>query len=288
MIEGAGAEIGLKEIAASFDVLLCDVWGVVHDGIMPHSTAVDALIRFRQGGGVVVLITNAPRPAPSIIAMLDRLGVPRSAWDRLISSGDATRTMIAPYRGRVIHHVGPISEDDALYEGLGIVRGPAEEADVVVVTDLDSDDDTPEVYLPRIGLWLERRLPMICANPDKLVEVGDRLIYCGGALGDLYVQMGGEVRMAGKPFLPIYEQAWALATAAAGRPVDRGRALAIGDSVRTDATGAAAFGIPLLFITGSIHAAELHGKGAADPAAVRALVATSGAQLVGYARHLIW
>lgn len=288
MVEPALALEGLSRISSRYDVVLCDIWGVVHDGLTPHRQAVAALAAYRAGGGVVVLVTNAPRPAPDIIAMLDRLGVPRTAWDRVISSGDTSRTMIAPYRGRVIHHVGPATEDDALYEGLGVIRGPAEHAEVVVVTDLDSDDDTPDVYLPRIAVWRKRGLPMICANPDKVVEVGDRLVYCGGALGDLYAELGGEVRMAGKPFLPIYEQAWALATAAAGRPIARHRALAIGDSVRTDATGAAAFGIDFLFITGSIHAAELRQAKGIAAEAVSALVAPSGAALVGFMPRLAW
>lgn len=280
---------GLSSIASHYDVLLCDVWGVVHDGIAAFPSAVAALTEFRRGGGVVVLITNAPRPSAPIIAMLDRLGVARAAWDRVISSGDTTRAMIEPYRGRVIHHIGPATEDDALYEGLGVTRGTADEAEVVVVTDLDHDTDTPETYRPRIMHWLRRGLPMICANPDRVVEIGTNLIYCGGALGDLYASEGGEVRMAGKPFLPIYEQAWALAAEAAGEPPQRRRALAIGDSVRTDATGAGAFGIDLLFITGSIHAAELHPDGgAADPEAVRALVAPSGAHLAGFMPRLAW
>jgi len=289
MAEPARALSGLSEIADRYDVLLCDVWGVVHDGIAAHPAAVAALSAFRAKGGVVVLITNAPRPAGPLIAMLDRLGVARTAWDRLISSGDATRVMIEPYRGKTIHHVGPPTEDDALYEGLEVVRGTAEAAEAIVVTDLDSDADTPDMYRDRIALWLRRKLPMICANPDKVVEVGGSLIYCGGALGDLYAELGGEVHMAGKPFAPIYEQAWGLAETAAGRPLNKSRAMAIGDSVRTDATGAAAFGIDLLFISGSIHAAELHPGGqAADPQAVADLVAPSGAKLAGFMPRLAW
>ena len=289
MAAPARALRGLSEIADRYDVLLCDVWGVVHDGVAAHPTAAAALSAFRAKGGVVVLITNAPRPAPPLVAMLDRLAVPRTAWDRLISSGDATRVMIEPYRGRTIHHVGPPTEDDALYEGLNVVRGAAEDAEVVVVTDLDTDADTPGMYRERIALWLDRKLPMICANPDKVVEVGGSLIYCGGALGDLYAELGGEVIMAGKPFKPIYEQAWALAEAAAGRALDRSRAMAIGDSVRTDATGAAAFGIDLLFVSGSIHAEELHPDGqAADPQAVADLVAPSGARMAGFMPRLAW
>lgn len=279
---------GLSKISDRYDAIFCDVWGVVHNGLAAHPTAVEALLAFRRSGGRVVLITNAPRPSAPIIAMLDLFGVPRVAYDAVVSSGDATRVMIAPYRGRVIHHIGPPIIDDALYEGLGVIRGSAEDAEAVVVTDLDHDEDTPDDYNERMALWLERKLPLICANPDKVVEVGDQLLYCGGALADVYAERGGEVLMAGKPFVPIYDEALRLAEAAAGRPIERSRILAIGDSVRTDATGAAAFGIDLLFITGSIHADELDAFGTPDPEAVVDLVAPSGAMLAGFMPRLAW
>ncbi|MDO8359937.1 MAG: TIGR01459 family HAD-type hydrolase, partial [Devosia sp.] len=220
--------------------------------------------------------------------MLDRLGVHRAAYDAIVSSGDATRTMIGKYRGRAIHHVGPPTEDDALYDGLDVRRTGADEAEVVVVTDLDTDEDTPEMYRERARLWLSRRLPMICANPDRVVEHGDKNIYCGGALGDLYAAMGGMVLMAGKPYQPIYEEAFRLAEQAAGKPLDKSRVLAIGDSVRTDATGAAKFGVDLLFVTGSIHAAELDAFGKPDPQAIADLVAPSRAHMAGFLPRLSW
>jgi HAD superfamily hydrolase (TIGR01459 family) len=220
--------------------------------------------------------------------MLDHLGVPRQAYDAIVSSGDATRAMIARYAGQTIHHVGPPTADDALYEGLGITRGAADEAVAVVVTDLDTDDDTPDMYADRIAHWLKRGLPLICANPDKVVEIGDQMVYCGGALADIYAELGGEVRMAGKPFAPIYEEALRLAETAVGRTLDRRRILAIGDSVRTDAIGAADFCIDLLFITGSIHAGELDAFGSPDPQAVRDLVAPSGARLRAFMPRLAW
>jgi HAD superfamily hydrolase (TIGR01459 family) len=283
-----GSFAGLSEISDRYDAIFCDVWGVVHNGLAAYPTAVEALLAFRRAGGRVVLITNAPRPSAPIVAMLDLFGVPRAAYDAVVSSGDATRVMIAPYRGRVIHHVGPPIIDDALYEGLGVIRGSAEDAEAVVVTDLDHDEDTPDDYNDRMALWLERKLPLICANPDKVVEVGDQLLYCGGALADVYAERGGEVLMAGKPFVPIYDEALRLAEAAAGRSIDRSRILAIGDSVRTDATGAASFGIDLLFVTGSIHADELDAFGTPDPEAVLDLVAPSGATLAGFMPRLAW
>jgi HAD superfamily hydrolase (TIGR01459 family) len=288
MISPLPAISGLADLAGRYDAVLSDVWGVVHNGVAAFPSAVDALTQFRKAGGKVVFITNAPRPSAPLIAMLDRLGVDKPAYDAIVSSGDATRVMIDKYRGKAIHHVGPPTEDDALYEGLDVRRTGADEAEVVVVTDLDTDDDTPEMYRERAKLWLSRKLPMICANPDRVVEHGDKIIYCGGALGDLYAAMGGMVLMAGKPYQPIYEEAFRLAEVAAGRPLDKSRVLAIGDSVRTDATGAAQFGIDLLFVTGSIHAAELDAFGKPDPQAIADLVAPSRAHLAGFLPRLAW
>ena len=278
----------LSNLAPNYDAVLSDVWGVLHNGVAAYPEAVDALRRFRESGKRVVLITNAPRTAPPIVALLDAMRVPRDAYDAVVSSGDVTRAAIAPYRGKVVHHVGPPEIDDSLYEGLGVIRGPAEEADAVVVTDLATDDDTPDMYEERIKLWLSRKLPLICANPDRVVEHAGRIIYCGGALADLYEAHGGRIRMAGKPYRQIYDEALRLADAAAGRPIDRSRILAIGDSVRTDAIGAANAGLDLLFITGSIHAQELDAFGEPDPDAVRDLVAPSGARLKGFMPRLAW
>lgn len=278
----------LSDIAGEYDAILSDVWGVLHNGIEAHPSAVDALLRYREGGGRVVLITNAPRPSPPIMEMLDRLKVPRDAYDAMVSSGDVTRAMIAPYRGQTLHYVGPPEENDGLFEGFDITLGAPEDAKAVIVTDLDDDDQTPDDYTDRITVWLRHRLPMICANPDRVVEHGSQLIYCGGALADLYEARGGRIHMAGKPYRPIYDAALKAAEAAAGRPLDRGRILAIGDSVRTDAIGAANAGLDLLFVTGSIHAEELDAFGSPDPNAIRDLVAPSGARLKAFMPRLAW
>ena len=274
-------------LAPNYSAVLSDVWGVIHNGVAAHPSAVDALRRYREGGGRVGLITNAPRTAAPIERMLDRMGVPRDAYDGLVSSGDVTRAMIAPYRGKIVHHIGPATDDDTLYEGLGVIRGAAEDAQAVVVTDLDTDNDTPEMYRERMQLWLRRGLPLICANPDRVVEHGGRIIYCGGALADLYEAHGGRILMAGKPYRPIYDAALRMAEAAAGHALDRSSILAIGDSVRTDAIGAANAGIDLFFITGSIHAGDF-GGGTPEPEAVAALVAPSGVRMVGFAPRLAW
>jgi HAD superfamily hydrolase (TIGR01459 family) len=278
----------LSALAANYDAILSDVWGVLHNGIAAHRTACEALVNYRRGGGSVVLITNAPRPSPPIVGLLDGLGVPRGAYDEIVSSGDMTRVMLEEYRGRRVHYVGPPDENDSLFDGLDLTIGPADTADVIVVTDLDTDDDTPDMYNDRMSGWLRRNLPLIAANPDRVVEHGDHLIYCGGALADLYEARGGRILMAGKPYRPIYTEALRLAEAAAGRPLDKSRVLAIGDSVRTDAIGAAGFGVDFLFITGSIHAEELDAFGKADPAAIVDLIEPSGATLAGYMPRLAW
>ncbi|MEQ1902134.1 MAG: TIGR01459 family HAD-type hydrolase [Devosia sp.] len=278
----------LAPLAPRYDAILSDVWGVIHNGIAAYAGAVDALTRFRQGGGRVVLITNAPRPAGPIQEMLDQLGVGRSAYDAIVSSGDVTRSLLSSYRGQALHYVGPAFENDGLFEGLDITLGPAETARALIVTDLDDDRDTPDDYNERMNVWLERGLPMICANPDRVVEHGHHIYYCGGALADLYEARGGRIIMAGKPYLPIYDESLKAAEAAAGKGLDRSRILAIGDSVRTDAIGAANADLDFLFITGSIHAGELDAFGSPDPEAIRSLVAPSGARMRGAMARLAW
>ncbi len=153
---------------------------------------------------------------------------------------------------------------------------------------MPDDDDTPRMYEANLQFWLSRNLPMICANPDKFVEHGDKLVYCGGALADIYAAAAARVLMAGKPYRPIYDEGKKLAEAVAGRAIELSRILCIGDSVRTDAAGAAAIGADLLFITGSIHAGELNAFATPSPVAVAALVAPSGANLAGYMPRLAW
>lgn len=280
---------GLRDLAPRYDAILSDVWGVLHNGATAHPSAAEALANYRAHGGRVVLITNAPRPAEPIVELLDGMGITRDAYDAVVSSGGATRAILAEeYRGQTVHYVGPPLENDALFEGLDITLGPAEAASAIVVTDLDDDDETPDMYEDRIRFWLSRRLPMICANPDRVVEEGDRIIYCGGAIADLYEAHGGLVRMIGKPYRPIYTEALHQAEIASGRALDRSRILAIGDSVRTDAIGAAGAGLDLLFITGSIHAAELDAFGAPDPAAIEALLKPSDANVAGFMAKLSW
>src|SRR6266705_3428749 len=254
-------------LAGDYDVVLCDVWGVVHNGVAAAADAGDALARFRERGGTVVLITNAPRPGERVARLtLDRLGVPRAAYDGIVSSGDVSRALIAARAGAPVFHIGP-ERDLGLFDGLDAPLAPLEDADYTVCSGLIDDTvETPQDYQDLIARMRARSLAMICANPDVVVERGDQLVYCAGAIADLYAAAGGEVVFAGKPYRPIYEQALALAEAARGKRAEHHRVLAIGDSVRTDLKGAAAFGIDCLFVTAGIHAEELGGRENPDAA----------------------
>lgn len=245
---------GLGQIAADYDVLLCDVWGVIHNGRESWPQAVDALVRFVEGGGRVVLISNAPRPSSDVVAQLDGLGVPRAAWGAFVTSGDATRAELARRAPGPAWIIGP-DRDLPLYDGLGLERaeGAGDAAFLSVTGPHDDTRETPEDYRQRLIPAAGRDLEMICANPDRTVMRGDTMIYCGGALADLYESLGGRVVMAGKPFGPIYDLALKEAEALLGRPVDRSRVLCVGDGPVTDARGANAQGLDCLFIARGLH-----------------------------------
>ncbi len=277
------------EFGAGYDVVLSDVWGVVHNGMVATPEACDALMRFREQGGTVVLITNAPRPGEVVVrTMLDRLKVPRAAYDGIVSSGDVTRALIAARAGERVFHIGP-ERDLPMFEGLDAPVAPLESAGYVVCSGLTDDTrETPDDYRDVIARMRARGLPMICANPDIVVERGDTLVYCAGAIADRYAEAGGEVIYAGKPYRPIYEQALAIAQSARGETADRARVLAIGDSVRTDLKGAVAFGIDCLFVTAGIHAEELGARDNPDAAALRGIFAEAGVYPKAVMRRLAW
>jgi HAD superfamily hydrolase (TIGR01459 family) len=276
-------------LAGDYDVALCDVWGVVHNGVVAAPEACDALTRFRERGGTVVLITNAPRPGERVArTILDRLGVPSAAYDGIISSGDVTRALIAARAGARIFHIGP-ERDLPLFDGLDSPMAPLERADYVVCSGLlDDTVETPRDYEELVARMHARALPMICANPDVVVERGDKLVYCAGAIADLYAAAGGDVVYAGKPYRPIYEQALRLAEAARGQRVQQHRLLAIGDSVRTDLKGAAAFGIEALFVTAGIHAEELGDRSDPDAATLSGIFAAAGVAPKAVMHRLSW
>lgn len=245
----------LQEIEGRYGVILSDVWGVVHNGVRAFSDASQALAAARARGLAVVLITNAPRPRAEVQAQLDILGVPRDAYDRIVTSGDVTRDLIKVGARRVFH-LGP-ERDLSIYDGLDVDIVEEFEASTVVCTGLFDDDvETPDDYADMLRRLRARNLPFICANPDIVVEKGDRLIWCAGALARDYAQLGGRTEIAGKPHRPIYVAALAAAAEVLGRPVSEKEALAIGDGVLTDVKGAEQNGIDILYVTGGIHARE--------------------------------
>jgi HAD superfamily hydrolase (TIGR01459 family) len=275
----------LADLVNGVDVVLSDIWGVVHNGLESFPGACEALGTFRGRGGTVIMITNAPRPADSVQRQLRKLGVADDTYDAIVSSGDLTRHYVAGHPGRKVFWLGP-ERDSSIHRGLDLTLGPLEHADYIVCTGLfDDETETAEDYRAMMLQARERRLPLICANPDIVVERGDRLVYCAGAIAELYRELGGEVIFYGKPHRPIYDRAMVLATERRGRAVPLDRVLAIGDSVRTDLAGAHGFGIDCLFVTRGIHAEEFAGVDQLDPASVKELFGHPPRALI---RELKW
>ena len=261
----------LAEISARYDVLLCDLWGCVHNGVAPFPAALAALQGFRGQGGRVILITNAPRPARFVAEGLDRMGVPREAWDAIVTSGDAAQdAMFAGAVGRRLWHLGPQKDDGFFteipqeWEGRTHVQlVPFDQAEGIVCTGpFDELNEVPEDYRPRFLEAKTRGLPMLCANPDVVVDMGATRIYCAGALAALYEEMGGRTMYFGKPHPPIYDMA--RRRMAEFGLADDSRVLAVGDGINTDVAGAIGENLDVLFVSGGL-AAEQFGADVENP-----------------------
>lgn len=247
---------GLGAIAGDYKAILSDVWGVVHNGVRAHPDAVAALVRFRKEYGPVVMITNAPRPWRDVQRLLREFSISDAAYDAIITSGDLTSSILRTHEGDNVYFLGP-DRDLPMLEGIRIKRVSPELADLVLCSGLlDDEHETPQDYIGMLSGFLQRGLMMICANPDLVVERGDRLVYCAGSIAQLYETMGGRVIYAGKPHGPIYDRALEEIGALAGGVIAPGDVLAIGDSIRTDLAGAAYAKLPALFIAGGIHSEE--------------------------------
>ena len=198
----------LSALSDRYDIVLCDVWGVIHNGVRSFPEACDALTQWGARVGPVVLISNAPRPSYDVVEQLDSLGVPRAAWSGFVTSGDATRALLAARAPGKVWRIGP-DRDAPLYAGFDLdLTGSCEDADFIGCSGLyDDETEIPEDYRDRLAVAARRGVTFICANPDRVVQRGDKLIFCAGALADLYESLGGEVIMAGKPFAPIYDLA---------------------------------------------------------------------------------
>ena len=270
---------GLGEISDRYEAILCDIWGVVHNGVASFAPASEALVSFRRRGGAVVLITNAPRPFPPVKRQVLKLGVSPEAFDGIVTSGDVTIGLMERQAGDQVLHIGP-ERDLSLFDAAEEANGARprlvslEDAQYALCTGLRHDEtETVDDYESELSAMAARGMPMICANPDIIIHRGDTLIYCAGALARRYEELGGSVVYAGKPYAPIYDLALAVAERARGAPVDRRCALAIGDGMKTDIAGAAKSGLDALFVTGGIHR-SVHGtmpKSPADPLELRRL-----------------
>jgi HAD superfamily hydrolase (TIGR01459 family) len=275
----------LRDLVDHTDVVLSDIWGVLHDGLESFPEACAALHAYRARGGTVILITNSARPAASVQRALQTLGVADEVYDAIVSSGDLARSYVADHPGRKVLWLGS-ERQSAIYRGLGPVLSPLDQADYILCTGLrDEETEKAEDYRPMLLQALARKLPLICANPDIVVERGDRLITCAGAIAELYRELGGEAIFYGKPHRPIYQRAIELAAERRGRVPPLDRVLAIGDSVRTDLAGAHGFGIDCLFVTRGIHAGEFEDIDQLDAASVKELLGEPPRALM---RELRW
>jgi HAD superfamily hydrolase (TIGR01459 family) len=272
---------GLSEIADRYDAMICDVWGVVHNGREAFQPACEAMVRFAKSRGPVVLLSNAPRPATAVVPQLEAMHVPKDAWQGFVTSGDATRSLLRERGPGPAWVIGP-ERDAPLFEGIPLDRAGPENAAFIVCTGLvDDETETPQDYRQSLAVAADRKLEMIVANPDRVVQRGDQLVFCAGALADVYAAMGGPVIMAGKPYAPVYDLALAEASRLAGKLIARERVLCVGDGMATDIKGANDQNLDALFVLGGIHGAEMDGD-------ANALLAREGLTAAYSAAELVW
>jgi len=281
---------GIGDLVPSYDGVILDLWGVVHDGTRPFPGALDAMRALVAAGKRVVLLSNAPRRADDVSRRIAQIGVPRELYHAVMSSGEEAwqhlRRRDEPfYRalGRACLHIGS-ERDLEIREGLDLafVDDPGA-AEFILNTGPALWEDTVADYAPVLGAAQARFLPMVCANPDRIVIHAGRSALCAGALAEHYEAIGGRVRWHGKPYPAIYRSCLALLGIA-----DRRRILAIGDSLSTDIAGAAAAGIDSLLIAGGVHEAEFSAGGRLDLDRVAAALAATEMQPIAVARRFAW
>ncbi len=268
----------LGEIDPGYNTVFCDLWGCLHDGVRVFPAAAEALIRFRSGGGRVVLLTNSPRPRASVAVQIEALGAPRECYDLIVTSGDAAQTaMISGAFGRKVYHIGPERDlgffEDAEGRPLDVELVPLEAAEGIVCTGLfDDQTETPEDYRATILYGKTKGLKLLCANPDVIVDVGDKRIYCAGAIAKAYAEAGGRSYYFGKPHPPIYALARDDLARMTGEGLEAQDILCVGDGIATDIQGAMGEGLDALFISGGLAAEETATTrdGGPDPAKLEA------------------
>ena len=274
----------MKILSADYPVWLCDIWGVVHNGLKGYEAAAHALSQHRKQGGIVILVTNAPRTSQSVVRQLNDLKIPPQSYDRVVTSGDVTQTLVKDHAKGKVYHLGP-PRDLSMFAGQSVKKVSLTEAHAVLCTGLVNDDvETPDDYGDLLSRMKELKLPMICANPDKIVRKGNRLLYCAGSLAEKYSDMGGTVLMAGKPYEPIYTLALEIAGRIAGRKIKKSKVLAIGDGPETDIKGAADFGIAVVLIADGVTDAS----DGLDATLARVKTKVPQAKIVKILHHLVW
>lgn len=266
----------VSELIGRYDAVLCDVWGVIHDGRTVFPGVAEALRGLRAAGVHVVLLTNVPRPSSTLPAALERLGFPSDAWDAIVTSGDAIRVELARRSPGPMLRLGR-DTDRALWEGLGLQLSSLSQARFLAIAGLKDATETPQDYLAVLRAARARDLELLCANPDVQVRVGQDLVWCAGSVAREYAALGGRVVQAGKPHAAIYERAGEAVARLAGRTVPRERTLVIGDGITTDILGANRRGLPCLFIGTGIHGTSLLVDGRLDLDRAQAALAAAGA-----------
>ena len=239
----------LDALDERYRLILCDIWGVVHDGVHLYPGAAERLQQWRGEGRTVVLITNAPRTADAVEQQLNRIGLPSEAWDGIATSGEAGIAALQAL-GKPVGFLGTAADREIL-KGRGITLADEGDFTDLACTGLDERRRDAEQYSQQLADWAARGVRMHCFNPDRLVIRGGVPEACAGALADIYESLGGGVAWYGKPHKAIYDHALHLA----GDPPPSA-VLAIGDALQTDILGAARMGFDCVFVTGGIHAGE--------------------------------
>ncbi len=266
----------LRELDERYDAILCDIWGVLHDGETLFAGVAELLVGLRGAGKVVVLVSNVPRPGWTLPRHLDALGLPAEAYDAIVTSGDVIRPELARRAPGPVHRLGR-SGDEGLWDGLGLEFGPIGQAQVLAIAGLRAGE-TPADYADALRRARARDLTMLCANPDIQVQSGDGLAWCAGAIARDYGLLGGRVIQTGKPHAPIYARAREAVDRVAGRSVPQDRLLAIGDGIGTDIVGANRAGIDSVFVATGMQGDSLLTEGRVDLPRAEAALTAAGAR----------
>ncbi len=281
---------GMREVATRYQGIILDLWGVVHDGAAAYARSAETFAHLKAAGCQVILLSNAPRRGYALVAQMERFGIPRSLYDDVMSSGEAVNGALRRANeagfinlGPRAYHLGP-ERDASVFDEVAVERVALAQADFIVNTGIDRDDETLALYEPILAQAIARHLPMICANPDRWIVRAGRRIMCAGVIAARYEALGGTVTWRGKPDPAIY----ALCLERLGLPAHQ--VAVVGDALETDMQGAANAGLDGIWVTGGLHAGEVDGGYGivADPAKVTAVSHAQGLNPVATVPSFIW